>query len=51
MGCAASLAQVGGVEDPQSITHNNPNPTPPANAAKSTPATLQNYYIPESRNL
>jgi hypothetical protein len=24
MGCATSLAQVGPVEDPQSITHNNP---------------------------
>lgn len=49
MGCAASLAQVGRVEDPQSITHNNPSPTPPANAVKSTPATLPNYYILESR--
>ncbi len=51
MGCAASLAQVGRVEDPPRITHNNTSPTPPANAVKSTPATLPNYYKSESLNL
>ena len=51
MGCAASLAQVGPVEDPQRITHYNLSPTPTANEIKSIPATSENYFIPKSRNI
>ena len=51
MGCAASLTQVGSVEDPQRITQPNPSPALPCNEIKSSPAKLENYYIPKSRNL
>jgi hypothetical protein len=51
MGCAASLAQVGPVEDPQRITHTNPCPILPASEIKSSPTTLENYLIPRTCNL
>ena len=51
MGCAASLTQVGSVEDPQRITQPSQSPALPCNEIKSSPATLENYYIPKSRNL
>jgi hypothetical protein len=51
MGCAASLAQIGPVEDPQRITHTNPSPILPASEMKSSPTTLKNYFIIKTCNI
>jgi hypothetical protein len=51
MGCAASLTQIGPVEDPKRITHTNPSPILPASEIKSSPTTLENYFIIKTCNI